>query len=252
MRKWVLACAIVFFSVGICVAEDAVLKTQKDKVSYIIGTIVARDVQSQGLDLNADLFMKGFRDVLSGAKPAVSDKDAQETMNAFRHEMDAKKQATKKKTAEENKKKEEAFLSQNQKKEGVHTLESGLQYKVMKEGSGSKPTLYDKVTVNYRGTFIDGTEFDSSYKRNQPATFPVTGVIPGWTEALPLMKTGSKWQIFVPAKLAYGEAGAGGGAIPPNATLIFEVELLSLGEASPQAAGTAGSAPGGADAGGKK
>ena len=145
-----------------------------------------------------------------------------------------------KKAGEENKKQEEAFLSENKKKEGVHTLESGLQYKVIKEGSGNKPTLYDKVTVNYRGTLIDGTEFDSSYKRNQPATFAVNGVIPGWSEALPLMKTGSKWQLFIPSKLAYGEAGAGG-VIPPNAMLIFEVELLSIGEPAASAPGGAGS-----------
>ena len=175
-----MACAMLFFAGSMCAAEEPALKTQKDKVSYIIGTIVAKDMQSQGIDLNADLFVKGFRDVLSGAKPAISDKDAQETMNAFKKEMTAKKQAATKKVAEENKKQEEAFLSENKKKEGVHTLESGLQYKVMKEGSGNKPTLYDKVTVNYRGTLIDGTEFDSSYKRNQPATFAVNGVIPGW------------------------------------------------------------------------
>jgi FKBP-type peptidyl-prolyl cis-trans isomerase FklB len=251
MKKLVLACAILFFSGSICAAEDAALKTQKDKVSYIIGTIVAKDMKSQGIDLNADLFIKGFRDVLSGAKPAISDKDAQETMKVFKDEMTAKIQAEKKKVAEENGKQEEAFLSQNKKKEGVQTLESGLQYKVMKEGSGNKPTLYDRVTVNYRGTLINGTEFDSSYKRNQPATFAVNGVISGWAQALPLMKTGSKWQIFVPSKLAYGEAGAGG-VIPPNAMLIFEVELLSVDETAPQAGGAAGSAPGGADKASKK
>jgi FKBP-type peptidyl-prolyl cis-trans isomerase FklB len=253
MRQWVvLACAILFFSGSVCAAQDAAPKTQKDKVSYIIGTIVARDMQSQGVDLKADLFMKGFRDVLSGAKPAISDQDAQETMRTFKNEMTAKQQATIKRVAEENKKQEEAFLRENKKKAGVHTLESGLQYKVIKEGSGNKPTLYDKVTVNYRGTLIDGREFDSSYKRNQPATFPVNGVIPGWTEALPLMKTGSVWQLFIPSKLAYGEAGAGDGVIPPNAMLTFEVELLSIGEAAPSPGGAAGSAPGPADKGGKK
>jgi FKBP-type peptidyl-prolyl cis-trans isomerase len=173
-------------------------------------------------------------------------------MSVFKNELTARKQAATKKLVEENKKKEEAFLGENKKKEGVHTLESGLQYKVIKEGSGNKPTLYDKVTINYRGTFVDGTEFDSSYKRKQPATFAVNGVIPGWTEALPLMKTGSIWQIFVPAKLAYGESGAGGGIIPPNAMLIFEVELLSIGETAPQAGGATGSAPKPADKEGKK
>ncbi len=251
MRKWVVACAILFLSGSVCAAQDAALKTQKDKVSYIIGTIVARDMQSQGIDLNADLFMKGFRDVLSGAKPAISDQDAQETMSAFKNEMAAKQQAAMKKVAEENKTQEEAFLRENKKKAGVHTLESGLEYKVIKEGTGSKPTLYDKVTVNYRGTLIDGTEFDSSYKRNQPATFQVNGVISGWSEALPLMKTGSVWQLFIPSKLAYGEAGAGNGVIPPNAMLTFEVELISIGDVAPSPGGAATSAPGPADKGDK-
>jgi FKBP-type peptidyl-prolyl cis-trans isomerase FklB len=251
MKRWIVACAILFFAVSICAAEEP-LKTQKDKVSYVIGTIVARDMQSQGVDVNADLFIKGFRDVLSGAKPAISDQDAQAAMSAFRNEMTAKREAATKKLAEQNKKQEEAFLSENKKKPGVHTLESGLQYKVIKEGTGSKPTIYDKVIVNYRGTLLDGTEFDSSYKRNKPITFALNGVIPGWAEALQLMKTGSKWQLFIPSKLAYGEAGAMRGIIPPNAMLTFEVELLSLGETAPQAGGTAGSAPAQPNKEGKK
>jgi FKBP-type peptidyl-prolyl cis-trans isomerase FklB len=248
MRRWVVACAVLFFTGSLCAAEEPALKTQKEKVSYIIGTIVAKDMQNQGYDLNTDLFMKGYRDALSGAKPPISDQDAQEAMNAFKTEMTAKKEAAMKKAAEENKKQEEAFLAENKKKEGVHTLESGLQYKVLKEGTGAKPTVYDNVTAHYRGTLIDGTEFDSSYKRNQPATFSVNGVIPGWAEALPMMKTGSKWQLFIPSKLAYGAGGAGG-VVPPNAMLIFEVELLSVGEPAPQAAAPAGSA---ADKEGKK
>ena len=249
MRRWILACAILFMTGSMCAAEEPALKTQKDKVSYIIGTMVARDMKSQGIDLNTDLFMKGFKDVLSGAKPAMSEQDAQAAMDAFKNEMTVKKQAETKKLADENRKQEEAFLAANKKKTGVHVRESGLQYKIIKEGTGKKPTLYDQVTVNYRGTLIDGTEFDSSYKRNQPATFAVNGVIPGWAEALPLMKTGSKWQIFVPSKLAYGEAGAGG-VIPPNAMLVFEVELLSIGETPAKAGAPAAAAP--ADKGGKK
>jgi FKBP-type peptidyl-prolyl cis-trans isomerase FklB len=224
---------MLFLAASICAAEEPALKTQKDKVSYVIGTFVARDMKRQGIDLNGELFIKGFMDALSGAKLALSDKEAQEVMNAFRTEMDAKKRAETTKMADENKKQEEAFLSENKNKEGVHTLESGLQYKVIKEGSGHKPTLYDKVTVNYRGALINGTEFDSSYKRNQPATFALNSVIPGWSEALQLMKTGSKWQLFIPSKLAYGAAGAGS-LIPPNAMLIFEVELLSIGEPAAQ------------------
>jgi FKBP-type peptidyl-prolyl cis-trans isomerase FklB len=128
---------------------------------------------------------------------------------------------------EKQKQRGEAFLSENKKKEGVKTLPSGLQYKVIKAGTGKKPGLNDTVTVQYRGTLIDGTEFDSSYRRGQPATFPVSGVIPGWTEALPLMEEGAKWQLFIPPNLAYGERGAGG-LIGPNAALIFEVELISV------------------------
>ena len=152
-----------------------------------------------------------------------------EAMAAFKEEMMKKHEEELKKAAEKNKKEGEAFLAENKKKEGVVTLPSGLQYKVIKEGDGQMPKDTDMVTVNYRGTLVDGTEFDSSYKRGNPATFPVNGVIPGWQEALKLMKVGSKWQLFVPAGLAYGEKGAGS-TIGPNATLIFEVELLSISE----------------------
>ncbi len=252
MKHLIVAGVMLFFAAGVCAAQDQAPKSDKEKVSYVIGTLVAKDMKNQGVDLNTDLFMKGFKDAFSGAKLAVSDKEAEDVMNAFRGEMVAKKQATMKKVGDENKKKEEAFLSENKKKEGVHTLASGLQYKVLREGSGGKPTLYDKVTVNYRGTLLDGTEFDSSYKRNQPATFAVNSVIPGWSEALQLMKTGSKWQLFIPAKLAYGEAGAGG-VIPPNATLTFEVELLNLGNPAAKAPQTGnGSAAPKADNGSKK
>jgi FKBP-type peptidyl-prolyl cis-trans isomerase FklB len=149
----------------------------------------------------------------------------QETMAVFQKEMMAKQQEV----ATKNKKEGEAFLVENKKKQGVKTLPSGLQYKVIKEGTGKKPKLGDTVTAHYWGTLIDGTEFDSSYKRGQPANFPVSGVIPGWTEALQLMGEGAKWQLFIPSNLAYGERGAGAG-IGPNATLIFEIELISVQE----------------------
>ena len=239
MRHWVAACVILLFAGGICAAQEAPFKTEKEKVSYVIGLLVARDMLNKGVDLNSDIFVRGFRDGLAGAKPAISDQEAQATMDAFNKEMAAKRQAAMSKAAAENKKQEEAFMAENGKKAGVKTLPSGLQYKVLKEGTGPRPTLYDTVTVNYRGTLLDGTEFDSSYKRGKPATFPVNGVIPGWSEALQLMKTGSKWQLFIPASLAYGEAGAGG-VIPPNAALVFEVELISLGENPTQAKEPAG------------
>jgi len=160
----------------------------------------------------------------------LSDDTIKESMAVFQDEIMKKHEDELKKAAAQNKKEGEAFLAENKKKEGVVTLASGLQYKVIKEGDGKSPKETDTVTVNYQGTFIDGTEFDSSYKRNQPATFQVNGVIPGWTEALQLMKAGSKWQLYIPAGLAYGEQGAGR-VIGPNATLIFDVELLSIDDA---------------------
>lgn len=239
MRRWFMVLAFLLIAGGLCAAEEPSLKTQNEKISYVMGMYFGRDMKRQGIELNADIFTRGLRDALTGAKPAISDADAQQTMNAFGSEMAAKRQVEMKKAGEEGRAQEQKFMAENRTKPGVQTLPSGLQYKVLKEGSGRKPTLYDTVTVNYRGTLIDGTEFDSSYKRNAPATFPVNGVIPGWTEALQLMKTGSTWQLFIPAKLAYGEAG-GGAVIPPNAALIFEVELLSIGDGPAGAAGRGG------------
>ncbi|MCJ7833279.1 MAG: FKBP-type peptidyl-prolyl cis-trans isomerase, partial [Deltaproteobacteria bacterium] len=172
-------------------------------------------------------FTKGFKDALSGAKPLLSEEEMRTVMTAFQKEISEKQAEKTKVLGEKNKKEGETFLAENKKKEGVKILTSGLQYKVVKEGTGKKPKATDKVTTHYQGTLIDGTEFDSSYKRGEPAAFPVNGVIPGWTEALQLMKVGSKWQLFVPSKLAYGERGAGP-KIGPNAVLIFTVELLSI------------------------
>jgi len=152
-----------------------------------------------------------------------------ETLTSFKKDFIAKKQELEKQLGEKNKKEGSSFLAENQKKEGVKTLPSGLQYKVIKSGSGKKPKLDDTVTTHYRGSLIDGTEFDSSYRRGKPVTFPVNQVIPGWTEALQLMEEGAKWELFVPSNLAYGEKGAGN-EIGPNATLIFEVELISVQE----------------------
>lgn len=232
MKYLPMAWGVLFLAATVCAAQEPAFKTEKEKVSYIIGTNIGRDLKKQGIEVDGDILLKGVNDAMAGAQPAITDQDARETMGVFRQEMAAKKQAETKKSAEENRKQEEAFLAENTKKEGVQTLPSGLQYKIVTEGTGEKPTLYDRVTVNYRGTLLDGTEFDSSYKRNQPATFAVNGVIRGWTEALQMMKTGSKWQLFVPAKLAYGEMGAGS-HIPPNAMLIFDVDLLSMERQAP-------------------
>ncbi len=205
--------------------EKLVLKNQKDKISYIVGMDIGNNLKKQSIGVNPKVLAKGIEDALAGAKPLLTEQEIQETMMAFQKEMLAKQAEV----AKKNKTEGEAFLAENKKKEGVKTLPSGLQYKVIKAGTGKKPKSSDTVTVNYRGTLIDGTEFDSSYKRGQPATFQVSGVIPGWTEALQLMEEGAKWQLFIPSNLAYGERGAGG-AIGPNATLLFEIELVSVQE----------------------
>lgn len=224
---WTAALGLVLLA-GHASAEDkAPMTKQKDKVSYIIGYDIGSNFKRQSVDVDVDLLLKGIKDGLRGSKSILSDDDTRETMNAFNKEMKEKKAAADMKAMETNKKEGEAFLAANMKKDGVKTLPSGLQYKVIKEGTGKSPKATDTVTVNYRGSLIDGTEFDSSYKRGQPASFPVNGVIAGWTEALQLMKEGSKWQLFIPSKLAYGEKGAGN-VIGPNSTLIFEVELISV------------------------
>ena len=214
----IVVLGILFLVSQVNAQEKLVLKNQKEKVSYIIGMDIGGNLKRQSFDIDPNILARGVQDALSGEKPLLSKEEIQETMVAFQKEM-----------MEKQKQRGEAFLSENKKKEGVKTLPSGLQYKVIKAGTGKKPKVNDTVTVNYRGTLIDGTEFDSSFRRGQPVAFPVSGVIPGWTEALPLMQEGAKWQLFVPPNLAYGERGAGG-LIGPNTTLIFEVELISVQE----------------------
>lgn len=207
----------------------AQLKDSKDKASYAIGLNIGRNFKKQNVDLNPDALVIGLKDALSGKKPALSETEERDAMNNLQKEAMEKQKAMADKNAAEGKK----FLEENKKKDGVKTTASGLQYKVMKEGTGAQPKAVDTVTVDYKGTLIDGTEFDSSYKRGQPATFPLNGVIKGWTEGLQLMKTGGKYQFFIPADLAYGQRQMGPD-IPPNSTLIFEVELKSV---EPPAAG---------------
>ena len=219
--------AVGFLAANACADGVPALKTQKEKVSYSIGVDVAKSLAKMGMDLDVDVFIKGLKDGFSGKKTLMTDDEMHATMTAFQNDLTKKQSQGKQTAAEENKKVGEAFLAENKKKEGVMALPSGLQYKILKAGNGKKPTAADTVECHYRGTLIDGTEFDSSYRRGEPATFPVAGVIPGWTEALKLMPVGSKWQLFVPSQLAYGEHGAGA-EIGPNATLIFEVELLGI------------------------
>ncbi len=221
-----LSIMLLFIS-NVEAAEKKALESHRDKVSYSIGLDIGNNLKRQSLDVDPDIISQGIKDILTGKEPLMTESEITETMMTLQKELMAKQAEKVKQLAEKNKTAEEAFLSENKKKEGVITLPSGLQYKIIKEGTGKMPKLTDTVTVHYRGTFIDGTEFDSSFKRGEPATFLVNGVIAGWTEALQLMKEGSNWQLFIPSDLAYGERGAGG-VIEPNSVLIFDVELISV------------------------
>jgi len=214
------------------------LKTQKDKASYAVGLNVGRNLgaqlHQQSVELDQAILLRGVKDALAGGKTLLTDDEVKAVLTQLQTEVRTRQQEKMKAeqekmkvAAEGNKKEGEEFLAANKTKEGVVTLPSGLQYKILTEGTGPKPAAADTVSCNYRGTLLNGTEFDSSYKRGQPASFPVTGVIKGWTEALQLMPVGSKWQLFIPAELGYGDRGAGAD-IGPGATLIFEVELLSI------------------------
>lgn len=220
--------AMLSLAIG-CTAEEKKpeLKTLQDKVSYGIGMNLGRDFKQQGVQIDPKILARGIQDALAGGETMLTEDQVREAFEAFQKELMAKQEAKAKEDADKNKAAGVSFLAENGKKEGIKTTASGLQYKVLTEGTGKSPTATDTVTVNYRGTLTDGTEFDSSYKRNQPATFQVGGVIPGWTEALQLMKEGGKYELYIPAELAYGERGAPP-VIGPNATLVFEVELVKV------------------------
>jgi len=229
MKTFVITAVGLSFALA-AFAEDKPpqLKDLKDRASYSIGLNVGFNMKRQNVDINQDAFIAGFKDAITpGKTPQLTEEQVRETMMAFQKDMEQKQSQQAEKNAGEGQK----FLSDNKSKDGVKTTASGLQYKVMKEGNGAQPKATDTVTVNYRGTLTDGTEFDSSYKRNQPASFPVGGVIKGWTEALQLMKAGAKYQLFIPADLAYGKEGRPG--IPPNSVLIFEVELMDVKASQP-------------------
>jgi FKBP-type peptidyl-prolyl cis-trans isomerase FklB len=210
------------------------LKTDKEKVSYAIGVNIGKSMRKDTVDIDPTIFSRGMKDAFAGGKLLLTDDEMKVALTKLQTELRAKQEQAMQKTGEINKKAGDDFLAQNKTKEGVVVLPDGLQYKILKGGTGPKPSATDSVVCNYRGTLLDGTEFDSSYKRGQPATFPVSGVIKGWTEAVQLMPVGSKWQLFVPAELAYGNRGAGPD-IGPNSTLIFEVELLSIQNKAAQA-----------------
>ena len=209
------------------ITAAAPLTTQKQKGSYAIGLRIGGGLQKDGVDLDAASLSRGIRDGLAGSKPLLTDQEAQAALTMMATAVRAKQQAKLDVIIAANKKVGDAFLAENKAKEGVVTLPSGLQYKILKAGTGPKPTAEDSVVCDYRGTLIDGKEFDSSYKRGKPLTIPVSGVIKGWTEAMLLMPVGSKWQLFLPADLGYGNQ-AMGPDIQPGSTLIFEVELHSI------------------------
>jgi len=203
------------------------LNTLKEKISYIIGRDMAGNFSKQGIEIEADQLLAGLKDALAGKPSAISAEETQKAMMQLQQEMEQKFQANAGKKGEANKKQGQEFLAANKNKAGVQTLPSGMQYEILNEGTGKTPTRTDNVTTHYEGTLIDGTVFDSSYERGQPATFPVNGVIAGWTQALMMMKEGAKWRLYIPSDLAYGAQGAGAD-IGPNATLIFDVELLKV------------------------
>jgi FKBP-type peptidyl-prolyl cis-trans isomerase FklB len=204
------------------------LKTQKEKASYAIGMNIGKNLKRDSVEIDSAVLYRALKDALAGNKLLLTDEEAKTALMALQTEVRAKEEAKTKAAAVENKKTGEAFLTANKTKEGVVTLPSGLQYKILKAGTGPKPTAEDTVLCHYRGTLVDNTEFDSSYKRGEPLKIPVGGVIKGWTEAIQLMPVGSKWQLFIPSDLAYGERGAPGSPIGPNSTLVFEVELISI------------------------
>lgn len=213
-----------------------------DRASYIIGLNLGRSLKSQEIPVSTDLIVQGLRDGLGSGQALLSDEEIQAAMQNFQQEMLAKQQEKSKALAAKNQKEGDDFLAKNKARPEVKSTASGLQYEVVKEGTGATPKATDQVTVHYKGTLLDGTVFDSSYERNEPATFGVNQVIPGWVEALQLMKAGSKYKVYIPSALAYGETGAGP-QIGPNSTLVFEIELLSVGAPAP-AQGQPGEAQG--------
>jgi len=223
MKTRVLVTSLLMASSVSIVHAEGSLGSEKQKFSYAVGVQIGQDLKRNGMDIDADAVAMAIDDAMEGKKPQLT----MEEMQAIFSDYQKKEVAKKELAGSANKAEGEAFLAENSGKEGVTTLPSGLQYKVLTVGKGKQPTAEDTVSVHYRGTLINGTEFDSSYQRGEPATFPVNGVISGWTEALQLMKEGAKWQLFIPSDLAYGPRGAGGD-IGPHSMLQFDVELLSV------------------------
>lgn len=226
--KTVVAVLLAVLFVGCSGDKKVELKDQRDKVSYAIGLNIGANMVRDSLDLDYAALLQGIKDAwVDSSKRMLTLAETQKTMMTWQQEMQAKQMEKQRAAGAKNREEGEKFLAENKKEPGIVTLPSGLQYKVIKEGNGPKPRNDQKVVANYVGMLVNGQEFDSSQKHGQPAEFAITGVIPGWTEALQLMKVGSKWKLFIPANLAYGDQGAGG-MIAPGSTLIFEIELLAV------------------------
>ena len=224
MKRVIILVCTVFSFCGVCLAgEKPVLKEEKDRVSYSVGYQIGGDFKQQRMDIDPDAFLKGIEDALAETEPPLSPEEMRATLLEMKKKIQAEQRQQKQATVEQYRGEGREFLAANAKKEGVVTLPSGLQYKILREGTGRTPGPTDKVTVHYRGTLIDGTEFGSSYRKNEPATFYVNGVIQGLTEALQLMKEGARWQLFIPADLAYGERGPVG-----ERAVIFDVEFIMV------------------------
>ena len=223
-------------------AKAVTLATDLEKVSYSIGAQIGQNFKRQAIEINLDVMVQGIKDALAGGQLALGEDEMRQIMSDFMQRNMAKMQELRKAEAGKNLAEGNAFLEANKSKPGVKVLPSGLQYRVIREGTGKTPTANDRVKTNYAGRLIDGTEFDSSYKRGEPAEFAVKGVIPGWTEALQLMKEGGKWELYIPANIAYGERGNRG--IPPNSTLVFDIELLAVTPGKPAPARAPAPPPG--------
>ena len=236
MKKTILTAVVSLTAAALFADGTNQLADDKSRVSYAIGMLTGHGWQQQGVDFDPDIYARGIKDGLSGGPTLLTQEQAQQAFEAFKKEFAAKQQQKRIEQAAKNKTEGEAFLATNKNSPGVVTLPDGLQYKVITDGTGETPSPTDTVTVNYRGTFLNGTEFDSSAKAGHPIQLQANHVIRGWTEALTQMKVGSKWQLFIPAELAYGEQGNRG--IPPSSTLIFEVELLSVQHPQSQPAPT--------------